>query len=110
MNRMDDLISRRAAIEALGEEPLVWHDDDAEVAERNQWRRDVAAINALLPVQPERKKGRWISLDDFRGRYNEFGYKCSECGEQSDYEENYCPNCGVDMQTRDEGKECLETK
>jgi len=50
---MDDLISRRAAIEALGEEPLVWHDDDAEVAERNQWRRDVAAIKALLPVQPE---------------------------------------------------------
>ena len=42
-------------------------------------------------------KGHWISLDDFRGKYNENGYKCSECGNQSDYEENYCPNCGADM-------------
>ena len=72
---------------------------------------NICACNKYKPsAHPERKKGRWISLDDFRGRYNEFGYKCSECGEQSDYEENYCPNCGVDMQTRDEGKECLETK
>ena len=45
----------------------------------------------------KRKKGKWISLDDFRGKYNEFGYKCSECKEQSDYEENFCPNCGADM-------------
>ena len=48
----DDLISRQAAIDALGEEPLVWHEDDAgEVAERNQWRRDVAAIKALPSAQ-----------------------------------------------------------
>ena len=51
---MDDLISRQAAIDALGEEPLVWHEDDAgEVAERNQWRRDVAAIKALPSAQSE---------------------------------------------------------
>lgn len=50
---MSDLISRAAAIDALGEEPLVWHEDDAgEVAERNQWRRDVAAIKALPSAQP----------------------------------------------------------
>lgn len=42
-------------------------------------------------------EGHWISLDDFRGKYNENGYKCSECGNQSDYEENYCPNCGARM-------------
>ena len=49
----DDTISRQAAIDALGEEPLVWHEDDAgEVAERNQWRRDVAAIKALPSAQP----------------------------------------------------------
>lgn len=51
----DGTISRQAAIDALGEEPLVWHEDDAgEVAERNQWRRDVAAIKALPSAQ------RWI--------------------------------------------------
>jgi len=51
---MNDLIERQAALDALGEEPLVWHEDDAgEVAEHNQWRRDVAAIKALPSAQPE---------------------------------------------------------
>lgn len=102
---MDDLISRRAAIDALGEEPLVWNDDDAEVAERNQWRRDVAAIKALLPVQPERKKGKWIRISDepFADRF-----ECSECGKLPPIENyewrlsDYCPNCGADM--RGEGE------
>ena len=49
------------------------------------------------PTIEERKKGRWISLDDFHGKYNENGFKCSECDEHSDYEENFCPNCGADM-------------
>ena len=53
-NVAGDTISRQAAIDALGEEPLVWHEDDAgEVAERNQWRRDVAAIKALPSAQPD---------------------------------------------------------
>lgn len=43
-------------------------------------------------------KGHWISLDDFHGKYNEYGYKCSECGNQSDYKENYCSNCGCRME------------
>ena len=50
----DDTISRQAAIDALGEEPPVWYDGEDEIAERNQWRRDVAAIKALPPAQ------RWI--------------------------------------------------
>lgn len=49
----DDMISRQAAINALGEEPPVWYDGEDELAERNQWRRDVAAIKALPPAQPE---------------------------------------------------------
>ena len=47
-------------------------------------------------IEPERN-GEWVSLDDFRGKRNEFGYKCSECGIQNDYQDNYCPNCGADM-------------
>ena len=46
----DDTISRAAAIDALGEEPPVWYDGEDEIAERNQWRRDVAAIKALPSV------------------------------------------------------------
>lgn len=49
---MDDMISRQAAINALGEEPPVWYDGEDELAERNQWRRDVAAIKALPSAQP----------------------------------------------------------
>ena len=44
---MDDLISRQAAIDALGEEPEVWLDTDVEIAQRAQWRTDKAAIEAV---------------------------------------------------------------
>lgn len=56
-------------------------------------------IHSVIDSMPtiERKKGKWISLDDFRGKYNDYGYKCSECGEHSDYEANFCPNCGARM-------------
>lgn len=89
-----DLVSRQAAIEALGEEP--YGDTDYDLGLRNQWKWDVEAIKALSSAKS--KTGRWISLDDFRGKYNEYGYKCSECGEQCDYKENYCPNCGCKME------------
>ena len=48
-----DAISRQAAIDALGEEPPVWYEGEDEVAERNQWRRDVEAIKTLPSAQPE---------------------------------------------------------
>lgn len=48
---MSDLISRQAAIESLGEEPLVWKDDDEyTIGERQQWRDDVKAISSLPSV------------------------------------------------------------
>lgn len=59
-------------------------------------------IREAPTIEPERKTGRRISLDDFCGKYNAYGYKCSECGEYSEYEENYCPNCCADMK----GDEC----
>jgi len=48
-----DTISRQAAIDVLGEEPLVWCDGEDEIAERNQWKRDIEAIKQLPPIQPE---------------------------------------------------------
>lgn len=54
-------------------------------------------IDAMPTIELPERMGRWISLDDFRGKYNENGYKCSECGEYSGYEENYCSNCGARM-------------
>ena len=53
-----DLISRSAAIDALGDEPEVWEDpysmsDEYTVGQRNQWRYDKSAIEALPSAQPE---------------------------------------------------------
>lgn len=91
---MDDTISRQAAIDALGEEPLVWNEDDVgEVAERNQWKQDVAAIKALPSAE---RHGRWIRT------HNPIGQEitvCSVCGKikQQAYP-NYCGNCGAQME------------
>ena len=51
---MSDLIDRQKAIESLGEEPMVWNDDDAfALGERNQWRCDVEAIKRVLSAESE---------------------------------------------------------
>ena len=95
---MSNLISRQAAIDGLGEEPPVWYDGEDEIAERNQWRRDVTAIKELPSAQPERKKGRWIPHEDEDGEH--YGDKCSECGVwyvMPYGKTNFCPNCGADM-------------
>lgn len=91
MNGMNDTISRRAAIEALGEEPLVWHEDDAgEVAERNQWRRDVAAIKALPSAQSETSK---IVVGKSRDGMTMW-YQCDMCNEPVDANDAFCRGCG----------------
>jgi len=49
---MDDLISRQAAIDALGEKPLAWTEGEYELGLQNQWQSDVDALKALPAVQP----------------------------------------------------------
>ena len=59
---MDDLISRRAAIDALGEEPEVWaENDDYALGLNNQWRYD---INALKVVSPAPLAPTWIPVTE----------------------------------------------
>jgi len=56
---MDDLISRQAAIDALGEKPLVWDDlSDFDLGKAAQWSDDVDAIKALPSAQPETHEKR----------------------------------------------------
>lgn len=44
----DEIIRRIDALEALGEEPMVWCEDDpAQVQEHNDWEHMIDAINAL---------------------------------------------------------------
>lgn len=97
---MDDLISRQAAIDALGEKPLAWTEGEYELGLQNQWQSDVDALNGLPSAQPERKTGRWIDE-----AYDPFiiSGRCSVCGWEAHlYEDdvvgmNYCPNCGAKM-------------
>ena len=97
---MKDLIDRQAAIDALGERPMVWVGSDYELGARNQYDADVLALETLPSAQPERKKGKWIKADSqqyFRKHYPCF--TCSECGYRKDSQKkwNYCPNCGARM-------------
>lgn len=58
----DDLISRKAAIEALGERPMVWmDDDDYALGERSQYDMDKLAIETVPSAQPEQ---RWIPCSE----------------------------------------------
>lgn len=87
---MDDLISRQDAIDALGYvHPL----DYNALAVRNR-------IKALPSAQPERKKGRWININDSEK------YQCSECGVTMWFPKSlditpdtyiFCPHCGAEM-------------
>ena len=47
----DEIIRRKDALEALGEEPMVWCDDNpTQVQERNDWQCAVDSINAVRPL------------------------------------------------------------
>ena len=97
---MDDLIKRQDAIDALGEEPPVWYDGDDEIAERNQWRRDKAAIESLPSAEP--KTGEWDLCKDDDGVYG----VCSICGCYVDFSlygrpYKVCPHCGARMKGAD---------
>ncbi len=98
---MDDLISRQAAIDALGERPRVWdayvHTSEYELGQRNQYDSDRAAIEAVLPADVvEVRHGKW----DNDG-------KCSSCSSYNNIiinnvvyplKTNYCPHCGAKME------------
>ena len=57
---MDDIISRQAAIDALGDEPEVWTGkDEYAMGLNNQWHYDRNAIKAVPSAQPE---PQWIPV------------------------------------------------
>ena len=94
---MDDLISRQAALDALGEAPEVWTDSPEEFAALSQWEMDVTAIGAVPTA--DRPSGEWLARDCVFGVVY-----CSECGyELRQNDTNYCPNCGCRMKGADDG-------
>ena len=93
---MEELISRQAAIDALGEEPLISNNhDDYELGRKNQWEYDIEALKALPPVQ--QKYGRWIEIKNKKGTV--IAIKCDKCSQfpKHGVRSDFCPNCGADM-------------
>lgn len=89
-----DLISRAAAIDAMGIEPFAF--SEYENGLHDKWEDDVEALKDLPPAQPERKKGKWGFTDGFGNMC-----ECSECGARIDIQEKFrsffCYHCGADM-------------
>lgn len=98
---MDDLISRRDAIECLEHlsacnEPFVeiGTDDETFIGKYEA----ITQISDLPSAQPERKKGKWVNCytDGFGNMCN-----CTECGARIDIQEKFrsffCYHCGADM-------------
>lgn len=84
---MEDLISRQAAIEAVG---------------INTWAG--FRLKDLPSAQPEQKKGKWIECErveytQFHPDYSSFysTFRCTSCLKENYRKEKYCPNCGADM-------------
>lgn len=85
VNRMNDLISRQAAIEAMG---CV---SDSICAQQ--------AIDALADLPSAERRGRWLYKSEL---YSYCGHPfypkiCSVCNGVFEYTTNYCPNCGARM-------------
>ena len=87
---MDDLISRRDAIDAF-----MTSTSDGDKFEWCKW--------VLEQLPSAERKGKWIEHEDPYGFFDTIPV-CSECGHTTKMREryNYCPNCGAKMGRREE--------
>ena len=98
MNRMDDLISRQAAIDAIEKLilPQVKGDTAAEEINRVAWRCAINCAEEMIGHLPSAERhGRWIQEPNCY-------YRCSVCGDhypcvKTNMDYYYCPNCGSCM-------------
>lgn len=84
---MADLIDRQAAIDAL----IEWYG-----CKPNDIKAFEEIIEALPSAQP-RMKGKWIDETFKSWGLVYHPYRCNQCGEHSEADSNFCPNCGADM-------------
>ena len=63
-----------------------------------EYRKLMDIIDSLPSVRPSRK-GHWT------GATMTYRYRCSECGNMAEYEENFCPNCGARMDEPQESED-----
>ena len=113
---MDDMISRRAAIDSIQYAGKIGKQTCIDILKRlpsaqpytihsdgRLWVTvdDIDKVNAVvvdehkskfckqfyMDAEPERKKGKWIHI-------SEEMWKCDQCGEISCCSPNFCPDCG----------------
>ena len=63
------------------------------------YRECADMVDEQPTIEPERKKGEWISNDIDPEAWN----FCSVCGEQAIDLFDFCPNCGADMRGEQDG-------
>ena len=110
---MDDLISRAAALEALGECPYNWNDWPEEIQAVDDWESHKKAIENIPAVDAASVvHGRWIKMTGMMPPEYHGHYECSECrwrmkGIRNSWtreeELSYCPNCGAKMEVEQNG-------
>lgn len=85
--KMNDLISRQAAIDAIRafyDEYIVYDN-----------RKSIEDLISELPTIDPVKHGKWIAKrDGWNGGY----VVCSECGTDNGIDSKFCPNCGARME------------
>ena len=90
---MDEYIKRDDALMAISYYPIENPEQgDIIQAVLETARKAIAKINAA-DVAPVRH-GRWRFCGS--DRWND-AYECDNCGKMSEYNSNYCPNCGSKM-------------
>lgn len=97
-----DTISRQAAISVIAKWMLEYG-GEGEERERNALKQAAEEIKELPSAQPERKTGRWIDETFKPWGLVYHPYKCDQCGEHSEADSDFCPNCGADMRGEPNG-------
>lgn len=102
---MIEFIRKQDAINALGEEPEVWYDDDYVIGARDEWVSNKLSIEALdrVDVKPF-IRAKWIVEENMHGFLT---CECSNCGEETRETVMgkprfmFCPMCGAMMEYND---------
>ena len=93
----EDAVSRKAVYDAMVEKGQrsrryklgeIWELNGTEIRE---------ALDTVPSVTPKRKRGKWIDETFKPWGLVYHPYRCDQCGEHSEADSNFCPNCGADM-------------
>lgn len=109
-NKMDDLISRQDAIDALEEQLdyLERLDEDENPTAEDKWYGVNWARNTIADLPPAQKKGEWIAREDMdfldENKVVHKHFQCNHCGLIHDFidghtsQYNFCPQCGYRLE------------